>query len=152
MTSSRRRVPVAASERVRHVLGEDAHRVHALRRDARIVGRLKIELGPEPFRQFAGAGRLIGRSPLLLGERRVDLAEMMRHSGSGPGREAGQLVEDDVQLDGAADLRDRFDPGPPGRIGVVAQQAQGRARVGVRDDARRLDPLAPLELDARRRG
>ena len=77
---------------------------------------------------------------------------MMRHAGPGPGREAGQLLEGDVELDGAADLGNRFDPGPPGRIGRFAQQAQGRARVGVRDDARRFDPLAPLELDARRPG
>ena len=50
LTSSRRRVPVAAGEGVRHVLGEDAHRVHALGRDARCRGpsgnRARSRAGP----------------------------------------------------------------------------------------------------------
>ena len=48
---------VPSRERVGHVLGEDAHGVHALGRDAGVVGRLEIELGPEPVgsRRFAAA-------------------------------------------------------------------------------------------------
>ena len=76
---------------------------------------------------------------------------MVGHPRPRPRREARQLAQRDVQLDRAADLGDRLDPGTPGGVGRVAQQAERRPRVGVRDDARRLDPLAPLELDARPR-
>ena len=51
------RIPVsfALGERMRDVLGEDAHRLGAFGRDAAVVGCLEIELGPEPVGQAAGA-------------------------------------------------------------------------------------------------
>ena len=48
-------VPVALGEGMRHVLGEDAHQVRAVGRDAGVVGGLEVELGPQPRRQLAGA-------------------------------------------------------------------------------------------------
>ena len=72
-------IPIAAFKCMRDVLREDAHRVHALGCHARVVGGLKIKLAPEPVGQSAGAGGLVSRLPLCLRERRVDLAQVVRH-------------------------------------------------------------------------
>src|SRR5271165_6212666 len=64
------------------------------------------------------------------------------------GLEAGQLLEHDVQLDRAADLGNLLDPLLPRRVGLVAQQLQGRAGVGIGNHLAGLDPLAPFQLDS----
>ena len=61
-TSLRRRIPIATCKRVRHVLGEDAHRVHAARGHARVVRGLKIQLAPEPLGQPARPGSVDSRT------------------------------------------------------------------------------------------
>ena len=73
----------------------------------------------------------------------------MRHARPGPGLEARQFLERDVQLDRAAGLRDRLDAGcASAGSACVAQQRSVARGIGVGDDARCLDPLAALELDA----
>src|ERR1700722_10637739 len=46
-------IPVALSEGVRNILREDAHRVPALWRNARIVNALEVKLAPEFLRETA---------------------------------------------------------------------------------------------------
>ena len=141
------RFPVAHGEGVRHVLGEDAHRLDPLGDHAPVVRRLEVELGPEPVGKPAGARGREGGLPLGLRERRVDLPQVMLPPRSRPGLEVGQRAEGDVELDRAAGHRNRLDPRPPCRVGRVAQQPQRDPRVGVHDDDRSIDPLAGFELD-----
>ena len=119
---------------------------------ARVVGRLKIKLAPEPVRQSAGAGGLVARLPLCLRKRRVDLAQVVRHVRAGPGLEARQLFECHIQLDGAAGLRDRLDAGSPGGVGKITQQRERRPGIGIGDDAGCDQELAAGELDSVSRG
>ena len=50
-------------------------------------------LRPEPLGQPPRACRTVCGLPLVLAERRVDLAEVMRLLGAGPGAKAGQLAD-----------------------------------------------------------
>ena len=82
-------VPVALPEGVGDVLGEDAHRVHALGRDARVVDGLEVELGPEPIGSRPARAAVVAGLPLGLRERRVDLAEVVGLASPGPSRKSG---------------------------------------------------------------
>src|SRR5690348_9890121 len=62
------RVPVARGEGIWHILGEDAHRLHAVRGDGGIVNRLKVLLGPELLRQLATLRCRETVAPRLFGE------------------------------------------------------------------------------------
>ena len=71
-------VPCAAAEGVRHVLREDAHGVLSGGDDSRVVHALEVELAPELVGKFAAPGGGEAGLPFGLGERRVDLAVVVR--------------------------------------------------------------------------
>ena len=78
-------VPVALAEPGGHVLGEHAQRVHPVRHHAPVEHRVEVELVPGPRRQHALVRRPVVRAPLVLGERGVGLAGVVRLAEAGPG-------------------------------------------------------------------
>ncbi len=107
---------------------------------------VEVKLSPEAVGQVARAGARDIGAPLFFGERCVDLAKMVRHAGAGTGLEAGQLLEQDVELNRAADLWDGFDSGAPSWIGGAAEKLQHGPRIGIAHDQGRAQSLAGLEL------
>src|SRR5471030_718830 len=85
-------VPGAGSEGMRDVLREDAHGVQTGWSDDRVMHALEIELAPELLRQIAATGCGEALPPFGMGERRVDLAVVMRLIKAGAGDEVWQLL------------------------------------------------------------
>ncbi len=98
----------------------------------------------------AARRRGLPRSPtaILPWRGRVDLAEMVRHLRAGPCLEAGQLLECDVELDGAAGLR--HGQHSARQAGSAASPRSERVILGsaLETTNAALDSLAACELDS----
>ena len=86
-----------------------------------IMDALEVELAPEVVGEFAAAGCCEGGFPFGVREGRVDLAVVVRGVGARARGEVGELVEEDVELDGAAFDGDALDLIAPCRVDVVAE-------------------------------
>src|SRR6202050_3152337 len=139
------RFPRALREAIRNVLREDAHGVQAGGGDGGVVNTLEVQLAPKPGGQFAAARSRESFAPLGFGERRVDLAVVVRLIGAGTRGEFGQFAEQNVELDGAAFDGNALDAGAPSRVGGGSEQAQCDARIGIGNHDRRSDALTMFE-------